>query len=75
MLKTIVPLLMATALAGCSGSDAVTSPTAPSFTTTLPPVSTAQNIALQLRGFVTDTAFRPLAGARVRSLNQGTGND
>ena len=64
-----LPLLLATTLVGCSGSESVYSPTAPSPTASRTQVETLQDFALGLRGFVTDTAYRPLAGALVEVLD------
>lgn len=64
-----LPLLVATTLVGCSGSEPVYSPTAPSATASITQVETPQDFPLQLRGFVTDTAYRPLAGALVEVLD------
>ena len=64
-----LPLLLAATLVGCSGSEPVSSPTAPSPTASTNQVETPQDLPLGLRGFVTDTAFRPLAGALVEVLD------
>lgn len=63
--------------AGCSGSPSAISPTAPTpSVVTAPPVVTVpvpgsnQTTSVRMiRGFVTDTAMRPLAGARVEVLD------
>lgn len=69
MLKIIVPFLIAAALVGCSGSEGVSIPTSPSSTLVQPQVLAPQAIPLQLRGFVMDTAFRPVPGARIEVVD------
>src|SRR5688572_6793662 len=64
-----LPLLVAATLVGCSGSEPVYSPTAPSPTASTTQVETLQDLPVGLRGFVTDTAYRPLAGALVEVLD------
>ena len=69
MLKLTTMLLMFTSVLGCSGSDGAATPTAPS-TVSAPPQSVAPLAnTSQLRGFVTDTAFRAIAGARIEVLD------
>ena len=69
MLKAIVSLCVASALAGCAGADGVSTPTAPTSTVSTTQVETPRDLPLSLRGFVTDTAYRPLAGARVEVVD------
>ena len=69
MLKTLASLCVVSALVGCSGSDGAYTPTAPSSTTATAQVETLQDLPLSLRGFVTDTAYRPLAGARIEVVD------
>ena len=65
MLKLTTMLLIVTSVLGCSGSDGAVTPTAPS-TVNAPPLSVAPlATTLQLRGFVTDTAFRAIATGSV----------
>lgn len=69
MLKPIA-LLIVTTLAGCSGSEGLSTPTAPSPTAApAPQVAAPVETAFSLRGFVTDTAFRPVPGARVEVVD------
>jgi len=73
MRRVHAALVLTTMLAGCSGASSAV-PTAPSASATQPPAA-ALSSSLQLRGFINDTAFRPLAGARVEVLdgpNAGT---
>lgn len=67
MTKPILAVLFTTALAGCNGSPASSIPLSP--TPAPPPTQTqgpAQTATVSsISGFATDTAFRPLAGARV----------
>jgi hypothetical protein len=69
MLKIIAPFLIAAALVGCSGSEGVSLPTSPSSTLVQPQVLAPQAVPLQLRGFVMDTAFRPVPGARIEVVD------
>ena len=64
-----LPLLLAIALVGCSSSEGAYSPTAPSPTASTTQLETLHDLPLGLRGFVTDTAYRPLAGALVEVLD------
>lgn len=59
-------LMVATGLGGCSESSSTLGPTTPSPVAPagLPPTET-QRPAVRLMGYVQDTAFRPLAGARI----------
>ena len=68
MVKAIA-LLIITTLVGCSRSDAVSTPTAPSSASSALQIAAPTKTPLQLRGFVTDTAFRPVAGARVEVVD------
>jgi hypothetical protein len=56
-----------TMLAGCSGAISA-GPTAPSASGTQPSAA-ALSSSMQLRGYITDTAFRPLGGARVEVVD------
>ena len=69
MSRSLAALFIAVALAGCSGSDGGYTPTAPSFNGARPESAIIQAFSMQLRGFVTDTAFRPLAGARIEVVD------
>ena len=69
MLKVTTVLLIVTSGLGCAGSDGAVTPTAPS-TASAPPQSVAALVTtFELRGFVTDTAFRAIAGARIEVLD------
>ena len=68
MLRSLAPLVIAGALAGCSGSDSGYAPTAPSSSGESR-AAVSQPQSMQLRGFVTDTAYRPLAGARIEAVD------
>ncbi len=54
-------------LAGCSGASSAV-PTAPSASGTQPSNAVVSS-SMQLRGYIMDTAFRPLAGARVEVVD------
>jgi len=69
MLKSAVLLLFAGVVVGCSGSERPFLPTAPSASVTVQPTSATPLPGMQLRGFVMDTAFRPLAGARIEVVS------
>jgi len=69
MLKTIAVVLMSAGFAGCSGSDFARAPTAPSPSGSTPQAASNQEFPLQLRGFITDTAYRALAGARIEVVD------
>ena len=69
MLKPVALLLIAAGFAGCSGSEDAYTPTAPSPTGSIAQAVPLQHFRLQLRGFVTDTAYRPVAGARVEVVD------
>ena len=55
--------------AGCSKDVSSITPTAPSVVTAPTPDSTQGSSVAVIRGFVLDTAMRPLAGARVEVLD------
>src|SRR5687767_14363246 len=65
MLNPIALIVIIAGTAGCSGSDVASAPTAPSPLGSTPQVAPNQELALRLRGFITDTAYRPLAGAQI----------
>ncbi len=68
----LAPLwLSVTLAAGCSGTPSAISPTGPTASPTgsASPVGAVQGTASALRGFVMDTAFRPLAGARIEVVD------
>ena len=69
MLKTIAAVLIIAGFAGCSGSDGPHTPTAPTPAASITQVGALAEVPLQLRGFVTDTAYRPLGGARVEVVD------
>jgi len=62
ILAGIVPVLLVSGLVGCNNDT--TSPSRP--TTTSPPLQAG---SIQMRGTVSDTAYRSLAGARVEVLD------
>ena len=66
MVKAAALLVVSTMLAGCSGSSPL--PTAPSAAGGQTSAATQQG-AIQLRGFMMDTAYRALAGVRVEVLD------
>ena len=68
MLKEAALLITAMFLAGCSSSGSPM-PTGPSAVGVEPPVAVTQNLPVGLRGWVMDTAYRPLAGARIEVLD------
>ena len=64
----VVLLVLVHGLAGCSAEDRASAPSAPS--PVLPPISPPPVVGPPgLRGSVSDTAFRPLAGARVEIVD------
>jgi hypothetical protein len=65
MMVGIVLLVIAPGLAGCGHSPAPVAPLAPSPVPQAAPPSTA----IQVTGWVSDSAFRPLAGASVEVLD------
>src|SRR5688572_10205913 len=67
MRRAHAALVLTTMLAGCSGASSAV-PTAPSASGT-PPSAAALSSSMQLRAYITDTAFRPLAGARVEVVD------
>src|SRR5215208_6724574 len=66
MLKAVVLLIGAAVLAGCSGSSP--SPTAPSAAAGQTN-AVAQRGAIRLSGFMMDTSYRALAGARIEVVD------
>lgn len=64
MLNRVLLLSFACGVAGCSGSASV--PTAPTPT---PAAQVMQPTATELRGFVMDTAYRNLEGARIEVMD------
>jgi hypothetical protein len=71
----VVFLVLAEAVAGCRGSDS-SSPVSPSPVAPAPPQATPLPTGTQIQaaGSVSDTAFRPLAGARIEAIDgPGTG--
>jgi hypothetical protein len=69
MLKLTTMLLIVTSVLGCSGADGAVTPTAPSTVGASPQSVAPLATTVQLRGFVTDTAFRAIAGARIEVLD------
>ena len=69
MLKSAGLLLFAGVVVGCSRSDESFLPTAPSVSVPVQSTSVTPLPGMQLRGFVLDTAFRPLAGARIEVVS------
>ena len=67
MRRAHAALVLTTMLAGCSGASSAV-PTSPSASGTQPS-ATALSSSVQLRGYIMDTAFRPLAGARVEVVD------
>jgi hypothetical protein len=67
----VVLLILALATAGCDRSEPPPSVVGPSPTARLVPIPTPQPTPtpLVLRGYVQDTAYRPLSGARVEVLD------
>lgn len=72
MLKQFALLSMTIALAGCSGAEGVITPMSPTSPTavTVPPFeANFTTVVARIRGYVSDTANRRLAGARVEVLD------
>ena len=69
MLKSAGLLLIAGVVVGCSGSESSSLPTAPSTSAAVEQTSVTPLPGMQLRGFVVDTAFRPLSGARIEVVS------
>ena len=74
MLKSAAFLLLTGVTVGCSGSESSSLPTAPSASpgqqTSVTPLA-----GMQLKGFVLDTAFQPLSGARIEVVSGPNAGD
>jgi hypothetical protein len=67
MIKSTALLIAVTMFAGCAGSNSM-SPTAPSVIGNAQ-LAVAQETPVRLPGFILDTAFKPLSGARIEVIS------